>query len=57
MAAHGAEPAHENDEASKGDEAQASVDTEELVSLRTVRECRKYKNRYYKPADERCLIQ
>ena len=32
VAAHGAEQAHQSDE------AQASVDTEELVSLRTVRE-------------------
>ena len=39
VAAHGAEQAHKSDEASQqGDEAQASVDTEELVSLRTVHE-------------------
>ena len=35
---HGAEQAHQSDEASQGDEAQAAVDTEELVSLRSVRE-------------------
>ena len=38
MAAHGAEQAHQSDEASQGDKTQASVDIEELVSLRTVRE-------------------
>ena len=38
VAAHGAEQDHQSDEASQGDEAQASVDTEELVSLQTVRE-------------------
>ena len=38
VTAHGAEQVHQSDEASQGDEAQASVDTEELVSLRTVRE-------------------
>ena len=38
MAAHGAEQAHRSDEASQGDKTQASVDIEELVSLRTVRE-------------------
>ena len=38
VAAHGAEQAHQSDEASQGDKTQASVDIEELVSLRTVRE-------------------
>ena len=38
VAAYGAEQAHQSDKASQGDEAQASVDTEELVSLQTVRE-------------------
>ena len=38
VAAHDAEQAYQSDEASQGDKAQASVDTEELVSLRTVRE-------------------
>ena len=38
LAAYGAEQAHQSDEASQGDEAQAFVDTGELVSLQTVRE-------------------
>ena len=38
VTAHGAEQVHQSDEASQGDEDQASADTEELVSLRTVRE-------------------
>ena len=37
VATHGAEQAHQCDEASQGDKTQASVDIEGLVSLRTVR--------------------
>ena len=33
VAAHGAEQAHQSDEASQGDKTQASVDIEELVCV------------------------
>ena len=38
VVAHGVEQSIQIDQASQGDEVQASMDTEELVSLRTVRE-------------------